>query len=214
MRTFLGKLLGIVCLLASSSSLRPFSPERFNRACLKLPLQTYDAQLDPSLAAVSGAILIGFGIVQSRISKSNRLLERIQEETVRLKKFRSLELEGDPEASGSKRALEVEIANLEQEYLSTVTFLKMSGLTLRFRVVSSDLAAALQKKEDLEITSAMKNNQENKYLAEDNKNSGLGRVFVGVILVSILVSLLNVLLTDPMSSAPSSSSLLFQYRNP
>ena len=214
MKTFLGKLLGIVCILTSSSSLRPFSSERVNRACSKLPLQTYDAQLDPSLAAVSGAILIGFGVVQSRISKSNRLLERIQEESVRLKKFRSLELEGDAEASGSKRALEAEITNLEQEYLSTVTFLKIPGLTLRFRVVSSDLAAALQKKEDLEITSTMKSNQENKYMTDDNKNSGLGRIFVGVILVSILVSLLNVLLTDPMSSALSSSSFLFQYHNP
>jgi hypothetical protein len=215
MRAILG-LFGMLCLIfiLCSTSLRSLSSERVRKS-LKLRLQTYDAQLDPSLAAVSGVILLGFGVLQSRISKSNRLLERIQEESIRLKRFRILELEGDTEAGGSKRALEIEIANLRQEFLSTVTFLKIPGLTLRFRVVSSELAATIQEREDLEARSTVNITQQNNAVADDNKNLGLGRVAVGGLLVSILFSLLSVMLTDPMSSfsssSSSSSSTLFQY---
>jgi len=201
--------LFVVALLSGDFALslprtsRRITGENLNsklRATEDVLIRSFDAQLDPSLAFVSGTILVGFGVVQNRINRSNQLIERIRNENIQMQRFRSLELDGDPEAGKLKRALEITVAELRREYISTVTFLEIPGLTLRFRVLEPDVAETISEMENI-LQPVDEGTTRPRMSKGDN---GLGRVVVGIFLVSILFSLFSVLLTDPMTSSQSS----------
>ena len=173
----------------------------------------FAAQFDPSQAAASLSIILTFVAVQSRINNSNKLLASIDVAKKDLKAATAALLSGDDGATFRRDTLERKIVALEEEWMNAVTFISIPGLTLRFRVAQqASQITSIQEKEDAEeaiISMATNQNQ----LGEEKKElmDFDGRIvastatqrfllFVGVIVISGLFSLLNMLVADPMTS--------------
>lgn len=209
-------ILVVICWLSSVDSFRPFySKPHISR----LPLRTsaddirFAAQFDPSQAAASLSILFSFVAVQSRISKSNELLADITVTKKELKASKASVLNGDLDAMVRRDLLEQKIVKLEEEWMNAVTFISIPGLTLRFRVPQqASQITSLQEKEDSEEAVISMDTNLNT-LGEEKKElkDFDGRIvaststqrfllFVGVFVIASLFSLLNMLVSDPMTS--------------
>ena len=188
----------------------------------------FAAQIDPLQAAASISIFIGFGAIQTRISNSNRILAKIANKRKELNDLKASILSGQQEAISARDLVLREIESLEKDWTETVTFISLPGLALRFRVAQDQSQLTdIQRSEEsmLKIKDAVSDiAMENipKYLRaegekldddfSDEKNKLLVPswekttatqkflLFVGVVLVSSLLSLLNMLLADPMTS--------------
>jgi hypothetical protein len=94
----------------------------------------FAAQFQPFQALVCVSILAGFSVIQSRIVKSNGILESIYAKKKELQKMKSELLGGDQDALGRRQVLENEIDALEAEWVDIITLISFPGLTLRFRL--------------------------------------------------------------------------------
>ena len=106
---------------------------------------------DPGITSVSGGILLGFFLVQSRITKANRLMEVISTKKGEMQKLKANML-SDSDASSiieNRDSLKREIDGLENEFLRCITFLDIpNGPTLRFRIVQPDSQLTEQQQQE------------------------------------------------------------------
>ena len=190
------------------------------------PGDTFTPVVDPGASFVSGGILVGFFIVQSRISQANKLLGIIDSKKGQIQILKAKILsEKDAVAIVEERdSLQREVDSLEEEFLRCITFLDIpNGPVLRFRIQQPESQLTEQQRRERareKIEESAQNLNRNIHLkrgdrlgneAEDEKglvvpsfekSTPFQRVllFVGLILVSSLSSLLITLMSDPMSS--------------
>ena len=142
-----------------SASVSP-SSLHYHSQHLSIALAVSDAErfapkADPIISVVSGGILLGFFIIQSRVNRANELIRIIKEKKETFQKVKATLLNtDDPERILLKRdALQTEIENLEEDLLKAMTFLDIpNGATLRFRVLQpSETTLTEQQKREIEM---------------------------------------------------------------
>ena len=99
----------------------------------------YGPVFQPTQFAVTAGILTTFLVVQTRINRSNALLEQLQVANDAVKKARNAMLSGDADAKASVPELEAVVARLAAEWTDTATVIRLPNYTLRFRVNRPDL---------------------------------------------------------------------------
>jgi hypothetical protein len=199
-----GKLLFHFILISVVASFHPLQIRIVPKTALQV-ISSYDATFDPVVGSTAAAILLGFGYVQVRIASASRILEQVEATKWELLKVKSLELEGDKQASKSRFSLEEKIVYLEKEYTNLLTFFSVSGVSFRFRVSQQNSTLTEEQKQEEGVaairTAAIDmNSKGNRKVAESNvlpqTQIGIG---IGVVLIASLLSLFNVLLYDPMA---------------
>ena len=199
-----GKLLFHFILISVAASFHPLQIRTVPKTALQV-ISSYDATFDPVVGSTAAAILLGFGYVQVRIASANRILEQVEATKWELLKVKSLELEGDKQASNSRFSLEEKIVYLEKEYTNLLTFFSVSGVSFRFRVSQQNSTLTEEQKQEKGVaairTAAIDmNSKGDRKVAESNvlpqTQIGIG---IGVVLIASLLSLFNVLLYDPMA---------------
>lgn len=117
--------------------------------------ERFAPKADPTISLVSGGILIGFFIIQSRVNRSNELIEIIKGKKETYLRAKAALLSSDDPASAllKRDELQAEIERLEEELLNAMTFLDIpNGPTLRFRVLQgSDASLTERQKRELEV---------------------------------------------------------------
>ena len=185
----------------------------------------FAAQFDPSQAAASLSIFFSFIAVQSRINKSNQLLAVIDTTKKDLKASKAALLSGEDGALLRRDTLEKKIVSLEEEWMNAITFVSLPGITLRFRVPQqASQITAIQEKEDIEeeavVTNSDQLNEEKKEMRDfdgrivASTSTQQFLLFVGVIVIAGLFSLLNMLVSDPMTSLSTQTGVPNTYRIP
>jgi hypothetical protein len=185
----------------------------------------FAAHFDASQAAASLSIFFSFIAVQSRINKSNELLAVIDTTKKDLKATKAALLSGEDGALIRRDTLEKKIVGLEEEWMNAITFVSLPGITLRFRVPQqASQITTIQEKEDTEeaaiITNSDQLNEEKKEMRDfdgrivASTSTQQFLLFVGVIVIAGLFSLLNMLVSDPMTSMSTQSGVPSTYRIP
>jgi hypothetical protein len=224
------KSLVLMVILTSATGFKALFTKQ---AAMKTSLQTtpddirFAAQFDPSQAAASLSIFFSFIAVQSRINKSNKLLAVIETTKKELKSTKASLLSGEDGALVRRDTLEKKIVDLEEEWMNAITFVSLPGITLRFRVPQqASQITAIQEKEDSEEAIISMSTNQNQISEEKKELTDFdGRIiaststqrfllFVGVIVISGLFSLLNMLVSDPMTSMSTQAGVPSTYRIP
>ena len=117
--------------------------------------ERFAPQADPVISLVSGGILFGFFVVQSRVNKANELIRIIKEKKEALQKVKASMLStDDPEqALSGRNELQAEIKSLEEDLLNAMTFLDIpNGPTMRFRIAqASDMVLDEQQRREIDL---------------------------------------------------------------
>lgn len=209
----------LFCLISVASSFK-LVPTRhqISRSALRTSADDirFAAQFDPSQAAASLSIFFSFIAVQSRINRSNQLLAVIADTKKELQSTKASVLGGDQDAIIRRESLEKKIVELEEEWMNAITFVSIPGLTLRFRVPqqASQITSIQEKEDSEEAVISMETNQNTLGAEKKEMKDFDGRIvastqtqrfllFVGVIVIAGLFSLLNMLVSDPMTSLSS-----------
>lgn len=225
------KSLALTIILTSTATgfIAPITKQATSRLVLRTTPDDirFAAQFDPSQAAASLSIFFSFIAVQSRINKSNELLAVIGTTKKELKTTKAALLSGDDGALVRRDTLEKKIVDLEEEWMNAITFVSLPGITLRFRVPQqASQITAIQEKEDSEEAIISMSTNQNQISEEKKELTNFdGRIiastatqrfllFVGVIVISGLLSLLNMLVSDPMTSLSTQAGVPSTYRIP
>ena len=221
-------LLSLVLFLSTTQAFKLVTSKyQLSRTTLRTSADDirFAAQFDPSQAAASLSIFFSFIAVQSRINKSNQLLAVIDTTKKDLKATKAALLSGDDGALLRRDTLEKKIVSLEEEWMNAITFVSLPGITLRFRVPQqASQITTIQEKEDTEEASIITNsdqlNEEKKEMRDfdgrivASTSTQQFLLFVGVIVIAGLFSLLNMLVSDPMTSMSTQSGVPNTYRIP
>lgn len=215
--------LVILLLLGISATHGLLKPSYTNRrGTTSLKLIEYGPEFQPVQAITTAAILTTFFFVQSRITKSNNLLESLRVAKEDMKKARNEMMSGtNADAKVDIANLETKIAQIESEWTDTATFIKLPNYTLRFRVLRPDLVPGNEAEVDPNDASSdagaggvsannnsnsFKNNGQDiqeRFNFSEMTPSQVGLVLVGGVVVVVQFWLLTLLSVDPMSSSNS-----------
>lgn len=221
-------LLSLVLYLSATQAFKLVTSKyQLSRTTLRTSADDirFAAQFDPSQAAASLSIFFSFIAVQSRINKSNQLLAVIDTTKKDLKATKAALLSGEDGALLRRDTLEKKIVSLEEEWMNAITFVSLPGITLRFRVPQqASQITTIQEKEDTEEASITTNsdqlNEEKKEMRDfdgrivASTSTQQFLLFVGVIVIAGLFSLLNMLVSDPMTSMSTQTGVPNTYRIP
>ena len=221
-------LLSLVLFLSTTQAFKLVTSKyQLSRTALRTSADDirFAAQFDPSQAAASLSIFFSFIAVQSRINKSNQLLAVIDATKKDLKATKAALLSGEDGALLRRDTLEKKIVSLEEEWMNAITFVSLPGITLRFRVPQqASQITTIQEKEDTEEASIITNsdqlNEEKKEMRDfdgrivASTSTQQFLLFVGVIVIAGLFSLLNMLVSDPMTSMSTQNGVPNTYRIP
>ena len=179
----------------------------------------YGPVFQPAQAVVTGGILTTFLAVQTRINRSNNLLQQLEATNNALKKARNEMISGDADARARVTELESTAARLVAEWTDTATVVRLPNYTLRFRTARPDLIPNEEVTATPSPPSLSDNNDDNDSSSSSERGlTGLRftaladmtplqkvLVVVGVGVVATQVWLLTLLAVDPMGASSAGS---------
>jgi hypothetical protein len=177
----------------------------------------YGPVFQPAQAVVTVGILTTFLAVQTRINRSNNLLQQLEATNNALKKARNEMISGDADARARVTELESTAARLAAEWTDTATVVRLPNYTLRFRTARPDLIP----NEEVSATPSSPSVSDDDNDTSSSSERGLTGlrftaladmtplqkvlVVVGVGVVATQVWLLTLLAVDPMAASSAGS---------